>query len=104
MELIKQEIDDIDSLTVNPRNSPRGLIVKFEILHGGLIERGAYSREGAYWKWYFLHGAKSKWQVDLQDTIDTQYDLYSKLQFLRKNSCNEKRINYFTFFVKCFDI
>ena len=34
--------------TVNPRISPRGLIVNFEILHGGLIEEGAYSREGAY--------------------------------------------------------
>ena len=35
-------------LTVNPRISPRGLIVNFEILHGGLINGGAYSREGAY--------------------------------------------------------
>ena len=49
-------------------------------------------------------GAKSKWQVDLQDTIDTRYDLYFKSQFLTRNIGSEKTINYFTFFVKFFDI
>ena len=48
-------------------------------------------------------GAKSKSQVDLQDTIDTRYDLYFKSQFLTRHSGSEKTINYFTFFVKFFD-
>ena len=49
-------------------------------------------------------GAKSKLQVDLKDTIDTLYNLYFKSQFLTRNSGSEKTINYFTFFVKFFDI
>ena len=43
-------------------------------------------------------GAKSKWQVNLQDTFDTRYDLHFKSQFLTRNSGSEKTINYFTFF------
>ena len=59
--------------TVNPRISPRGLIVNFEILHGGLIEGGGLFEEGGLLKIiYFWMGANSKWQVDLQDTIDAQ--------------------------------
>ena len=48
--------------------------------------------------------AKSKLQVDLQDSIDTRYDLYFKSQFLTRNIGSEKTINYFTFFVNFFDI
>ena len=44
-------------LKVNPQFSPWGLIVNFEIWHGGLFEGMAYSREGAYWKGlYFTWG------------------------------------------------
>ena len=49
------------TITVNPRISPRGLIVNFEILHGGLIEEeGAYSREGAYWKGLYFGLIRSR--------------------------------------------
>ena len=48
-------------------------------------------------------GAKSKWRVDLQDTIYARYDLYFKSQILKRNSGSEKAINYFTFFVNFFD-
>ena len=47
--------------TVNPRISPRGLIVNFEILHGGLIEGGGLFEGGGLLKIIFLYmGAKSK--------------------------------------------
>ena len=45
---------------------------------GGLIENDN-----------FYMGAKSKWQVDLQDTIDTRYDLYFKSQCLSGNGGSE---------------
>ena len=35
-------------VTVNPRFSPRRLIVNFEILHGGLFEGGLIRGKGAY--------------------------------------------------------
>ena len=47
--------------TVNPRISPRGLIVNFEILHGDLIEGGGLFEGGGLLKIvYFYMGAKSK--------------------------------------------
>ena len=63
-------------ITVNPRIRPQGLIVNFEILHGGLIEGGGLFEGGGLSKLViFYMGSKSKWQVDLQDTVDKQYDL-----------------------------
>ena len=42
--------------TVNPRICPRGLIVNFEILHGGLIEGGGSFEVGGLLKIIiFLH-------------------------------------------------
>ena len=58
----------------------------------------------------FYMGAKSKWQVDLQDTIDAQAFNAEKWDISRFGArCNppcgsEKTINYFQFFVKFFDI
>ena len=43
------------SYTVNPRISPRGLIVNFEILHGGLIEGGLIRGRGLIENNNFLH-------------------------------------------------
>ena len=77
-------------------------ILKFDM--GAYSKGGLFERGGLLKIIIFYTGAKSKWQVDLQDTIDTRYDLYSKSQFLSRNSGSEKTINYFTFFVKLFDI
>ena len=41
--------------TVNPRISPRGLIVNFEILHVGLIEGGLIRGRGLIENDNFLH-------------------------------------------------
>ena len=55
-------------------------------------------------------GAKSKWQVDLQDTIDAQAFNAEKRGISRfwapyNPRCDsEKTINYFLFFVKFFNI
>ena len=55
-------------------------------------------------------GANSKWQVDLQDTIDAQAFNAENRDISRFGApCNprcdsEKTINYFPFFVKFFDI
>ena len=58
----------------------------------------------------FYMGAKSKWQVDLQDTIDAQAFNAEKWDIScfggrRNPRCgSEKTVNYFPFFVKFFDI
>ena len=44
------------TITVNPRISPRGLIVNFEILHGGLTEGGLIRGRGLIENNDFLHG------------------------------------------------
>ena len=43
-------------VTVNPRFSPRRLIVNFEILHGGLFEGGLFEGKGLIEKVCTLHG------------------------------------------------
>ena len=97
-------------LTVNPRISPQGLIVNFEILHGGLIEGGLFEGGGLLKIVSFYMGAKSKWQVDLQDTIDAQAFNAEKWDIsCFGGRCNprcrsEKTVNYFPFFVNFFDI
>ena len=55
-------------------------------------------------------GAKSKWQVDLQDTIDAQasdaekWDISSFAARRNPRYASEKTIYYSTFLVKFFDI
>ena len=43
-------------IPVNPRFSPWGLIVNFEILHGGLIKGGLIRGRGLIENNDFLHG------------------------------------------------